>query len=167
MPRNRPRPFRSIPVLAALAALNLSAAWSASADPAPSTGQIEHAVEPLPPFPTPTALTLPAGQPTLLEEGKVSAAHPAQYVIQLPANARLEIRTSSPQGLVRQAIFLGDKTASVPGCGEADGCIGWISNSEEGGPLRIGLRTTATGDVPYRLGIKVEVTPPAEPKEKG
>jgi len=155
--------MRSARLLQIFAACALCAASSTAQAPTAerSTGQVETAVEPAPP-PPPTRLALPADKPALIQDGKVSAAATAHFVLTTPAGRMIEIRINSSDSAAAMSVFRGDRAEAEPGTARAEGAVGWISGTEQGGDLRIVVWTTTRAESPFKLLVRVHPPEPAE-----
>jgi len=125
-----------------------------------STGQAERVVVPTNvPLPAPTPLPL-TPQERVVQAGKVSTSAPLQYSVALPPHKRVEIRVrASETANVQEEIYRGTSKSAVGGCTAADGCIGWISTTGDGGVFRIGVRTASPTPVDFQLGVWLSAEP--------
>jgi hypothetical protein len=121
-----------------------------------STGKITRSLAPAPPLPEPTPLAMPKDSPLLLQEGMVSFATPRQFSVALPPHQRVEIRVFAPESAaVQEEIYRGASPTAEGGCTAADGCVGWISTTSEGGTIRIGVRTQSATEVAFKVGVRL------------
>ncbi len=120
-----------------------------------STGQVESTVEALVPLPAPIPLTFPKEKPIVLQQGKVSAAHPQLFEFETIPHQRIEIRLQSPAQVAWMSVLLDSSDKPVVGTGPGTGCIGWISTTAGGGKMRVAVYAPSTDETPFRLAMRM------------